>query len=248
MTPSEFEYVPPPEPKPMSEAGRLFGMFFSPGEAFKDIAKRPRWWVPVLLSSILVTAYLYLYSVQIGFDTMIRQQLDQSNSEIPAQTRTTLIRVYRDYGLYISLFSGLVIPFCVALIIALVLKVLADTVMGAGVGFKRAMAAVTYGMFPMNVLGTILSVIVMQLKPHDEFDLQNPLVFNAGAFMAEDAPRWLITLGSSLDLFSFWSMLLIAMGLAAASKKMSTGKALGMILFPWALIVIVRTGLAAAFS
>ena len=44
-------------PPQMSEAGRIAGIFFSPGKAFADIARRPRWWVPVLLIAILGTVY-----------------------------------------------------------------------------------------------------------------------------------------------------------------------------------------------
>ncbi|MEP6961888.1 MAG: YIP1 family protein, partial [Acidobacteriota bacterium] len=130
-------------------------------------------------------------------------------------------------------------------IIALVLKLLADTILGAEIGFKRTLAAVTYGSLP-NLLVAGLATIVMYSKPTDEFDLQNPLMFNAGAFLAQSTPLWIKTLAGAFDMFSFWVMLLIAMGLHAASpKKMSTGKAFGMILFPWALILILRTGAAA---
>jgi hypothetical protein len=42
-------------------------------------------------------------------------------------------------------------------------------------------------------------------------------------------------------------MILIAIGLAAGAKRLTTGKAFGMILFPWALIVIISVGFTAAF-
>src|SRR5689334_18199453 len=79
MTPSEsFELAPPPLPVNMSEPGRLAGVFFSPGKAFSDIARRPRWFVPILLSMIVTTTYLYLYSQRVGWEQFFRSQNAQN--------------------------------------------------------------------------------------------------------------------------------------------------------------------------
>jgi hypothetical protein len=43
-------------------------------------------------------------------------------------------------------------------------------------------------------------------------------------------------------------MALIAIGVAACVKKISFGKAFGGILFPWALVVILRTLATVAFG
>ncbi len=249
MTPATDmpEFASPAEPAPMNEFARLASVFFSPGKAFADIAKRPRWWVPILLSTIFTTVYLYLFSQHVGWVQMITQQLDK-NPSMPAEQRNAAIRIYSNFGGYIAFASGLLGPIIVSLIIAGVLKFLADVIMGAGVGFKRMLAICNYAGLP-NLMVTVLATIVMYLKPIDEFDLQNPLMFNLGAFLSPDTPAWLIAGASSLDLFSFWVIALMAIGIhAAAGKKMSTGKAFGMILFPWALVVILKMGRAAAFG
>lgn len=247
MTPATDmpEFIPAAEPAPMSEPARLAGVFFSPGKAFADIAKRPRWWVPILLSIVFTTTYLYLYSQHVGWVQMIERQLDQ-NPSMPAQQREMTIRIYRDYGSYISFGSGVLIPILASFFIAGVLKLLADTIMGAGVGFKRMLAVCNYAGLP-NLLVTVLATLVMYLKPPGDFDLQNPLMANASAFLSPDSPRWMMTAAGALDLFTFWVIALMAIGIhAAAGKKMSTGKAFVMILFPWALYQILRIGAAAA--
>ena len=56
MTPQlhpESAPAPPPVPKPLSEAARLTGVFFSPKSTFPDIARRPRWWIPIILLAII---------------------------------------------------------------------------------------------------------------------------------------------------------------------------------------------------
>ena len=51
-----------PQISGMSEGARLIGVFFSPGKAFADIARRPRWWIPVILIAILSTIYLTAFT------------------------------------------------------------------------------------------------------------------------------------------------------------------------------------------
>ena len=250
MTPQEFpEVMPPPLPAPMNEAARLVNVFFSPGKAFADIALRPRWWVPVVLSMIVTTAMLYQFSQRIGWELFFRQQAAQNTQlqNMPAAQRAQLETIQVAIGKYLTWGAGLVGPILSALILALVLLFLANTVMGGGVKFKNMLAAVTYGTLP-NLIKTGLAILVMQLKPPDEFDLQNRVMVNLSLFVPQDAARWMTTLGASFDLFTFWSMALIAIGIAAASKRLTAGKAFGMMLFPWALWVILVTGAAALRS
>ena len=79
ILPPPLEPVTPEGPK-MSELGRLTGVFVSPGEAFKDIVRRPRWWVPVLIGMAVTMAYLYSISDHIGWEEVIRGNLDRATA------------------------------------------------------------------------------------------------------------------------------------------------------------------------
>jgi hypothetical protein len=107
------------------------------------------------------------------------------------------------------------------------------------------MAIVAYGFLPL-LIQTGLSMVVLYLKDPEEFNLQNPLMFNVGAYLSPDTPAALRALGSSIDLFSLWIMVLLAIGISAAARKISFGKALAGIIFPWALFVGLKTMAAAA--
>jgi len=130
-------------------------------------------------------------------------------------------------------------------IIAVILMFLFDTMMSAGVGLKRMMAIVAYAFLPMMIY-TALSMVVLYLKDPDEFNLQNPLMFNVGAYLSTDAPAALRSVGSSIDLFSLWVIMLLAIGVSAAAHKISFGKALAGVALPWALYVCVKVAAAAA--
>jgi hypothetical protein len=233
----------------MSELGRLIGTFVSPGEAFRDIVQRPHWWVPLLASVVVITAYVYAISERVGWEEVIRRNLDATAAgrNLSAQQRQAAIQTQLRFLPYFQYGAALVTSLVSLVVVAGVLRFLADVVLGAGIGFKRMMGIAAYGLLP-NTLMAGLSMAVLYLVPPDEFDMQNPLMFNAGAFMDPDAPLWLRTLGASFDLFSFWSMLLLAIGMSKASRHLRAGKAFVLLLFPWTLIVTLRVGAAAIFG
>jgi len=243
-TPPPIEAAP--GPKQMSEGARLAGVFFSPGKAFADIALRPRWWIPVILSAILSTVYLNAFSSRVGWEQVIRQAMEQSPQvqNMPAPQREQLIRNAAGIYKYVG-YAAPVLSLFYVFIISVGLLLLFDVMMGAEIGLKRLMGVVSYAFLPLMIF-TALSIVVLFLKNPEDFDLQNPLMFNVGAFLNSDAPAWLKAIGRSVDLFSFWVIALLAIGLVAASrKKMSFGKALTGIAIPWMLFVAVITSLAA---
>jgi hypothetical protein len=100
------------------------------------------------------------------------------------------------------------------------------------------------------VISSILAVVVVFLKNPDEFNIRNPLAFNVGAFMDPNgSSKFMYALATSIDLFSIWTILLLATGLkAAAGKKLSFTGALVAVVTPWALLVLCTSALAGAFS
>jgi hypothetical protein len=242
--------TPPPletqsEPQ-MSEAARLAGVFFSPGKAFVDIARRPRWWIPLILIAILSTVFLNAFTQRVGWESVIRPAIErnQNTQNMPAPQREQLIRTAAGYYKYVGYGSALITLFYV-FIVAVLLMFLFDTMMSAGVGLKRMMAIVAYGFLPL-VIQTLLSMVVLFLKDPEEFNLQNPLMFNVGAYLSPESPAALRALGSSIDLFSLWIIILLAIGVSSAARKISFGKALTAIALPWMLFVGLKTAAAAA--
>jgi hypothetical protein len=227
----------------MSEFARLTGVFFSPGAAFADIAKRPRWWVPILVLGVLGIVSTYIFSQQVGFEIAIRAAMDRSPQalQIPPQQREQMINLQVGVAKYAAYGTVVFLTIAYALIAA-VLKFLFDVILGADIGFKRMLAIVSYSSLP-NFLVTILSIAVFFMKAPEDIDLQNPLAFNLAAYLPDDSPGWLRGFGATMDLFSFWIIGLLGIGVSRASRKISTAKAIVTILFPWSLWVLLRTAL-----
>jgi hypothetical protein len=234
----------------MSELSRVTGVFFEPGKAFADIAARPRWIVPVLLIAIVSWCVTYLYSQRGGWRVMIEQQIANSSRQpqgTPEQQQQGI-----EMGVKIASIIGYAIPLVVPvmlLIVAAVLTGIVAFVLSAPVRFSQAFAVVCYANLP-GIVRAALTLAVMQMKSISDFDLKNPLMFNPGYFMdPKTGSKFLYSLATSLDLFSIWIMLLIAVGLkAAAGKKLSFGGAFFAVALPWGIWVLGSAALAGIFG
>jgi hypothetical protein len=247
------ESVRTPEPSPagMGEFARITGVFFEPGKAFQDIAERPRWVVPMLLIIVFSLVYMALYTQHVGWERMIRHQLETSSraAQLSTEQRDQAIATQARFAPivgYVGAIVGVPIYFSIA---AAVLLAIVAGMMSAPVKFKQVFAVMCYAGLTGLISG-ILTIAVMFLKNPDDFNMQNPLVFNPGAFMDPAAgSKFLYSLATSLDLFVFWNILLIAIGLkAAGGKRLSFGGALFAVVLPWAVFVLGKSALAGMFS
>jgi hypothetical protein len=183
----------------------------------------------------------------VGWESVIRPAIERLPNQQALsvqqreQTIANLARVYKYLGYGGSAVGTLFYVF----IVAVLLMFLFDTMMSAGIGLNRMMGIVAYGFLPM-LIQTALSMVVLFLKDPDEFNLQNPLMFNVGAYLSPDSPAALRAFASSIDLFSLWIIVLLAIGVSAAARKMSVGKAFAAIGLPWVLFVGLKTMAAAA--
>lgn len=239
------------EPQGMSEAGRLTGIFWEPRPVFEDLAQRPRFWVPLLILTAFAVVYMVTFSRVVGWESVYRQQLT-SNPRLdqmpPEQKQQALQTMTKIVGPMASIAAA-VGPAMGMLVISAVLLGCFNLLGGAGIKFRQAFSITCYSSLP-SVLATIGALTVMLLKNPEDFSLQNPLPLNVGAFLAPGATApWLLRLATSIDAFSLWSILLLALGfsIAAGQKKakMSYGQALMLVLIPWALYVVVVVGIAA---
>jgi hypothetical protein len=100
-----------------------------------------------------------------------------------------------------------------------------------------------------GLLSSILFILVLYLKPFGTVDLENPVATNLAAFLPDDAAKWLVALLKSFDVFTFWTLILLAIGFAATNpKKLKGSKAFTIAFSVWAAYVLCRVGWASIFS
>ena len=237
---------PQTETQPMSELGRITNVFLEPQRAFADIAARPRPWVPLALIVAVAVVFIFAFSRHVGWERFARQTMESSSQvqNLPAEQRERAVAMQTRIMPVMGYVGAVAAPPVMAAISALVLMLIFKA-MSAGLGFQQMFAIVSYAYLP-GILNSFAALAVMFLKNPDDFNLQNPTAFNAGAFLdPQGTAKWLLALCGSLDLFTFWTLLLIAVGVSVASRRITFGKALGGVVGPWLLWVALKTGLAA---
>ncbi len=233
--------------KELSEFARLSGILWEPGATFRDIAARPRWWPPLVIVIALSLVFSVTFTQRGGWEHFFRQQMETNSrmqsmtADQRAQTMAIQIKVapYFAYGAAVVGF-----PFF-AVVAAGVFLLLFRTLLGADVTFKQIYAVCCYSFVPL-IFSSIMALAVMLLKEPDQFDLQNPILTNVGAFLdSVSTPKWLYALASSVDVFSAWVMILMATGLSTAARKISWSTSFMCVLGTWMVYVLLKVGGAA---
>jgi hypothetical protein len=144
--------------------------------------------------------------------------------------------------------EGVIIPPIAALLVAAVLMLVFNLSGATKVDFKTSLAIVSYAWVPWLIHG-VLSILILFLKDPSAVDLQNIVASNPGAFLSDDASKWLVSLVSSIDIFAIWTLVLVAIGYSATNpRKLSLGKALVLVVIPWIFFIAIKVGLTAALS
>jgi Yip1 domain len=237
-------------PERANSVGRIFGVLFSPKATFQSIVRQPTWIVPVLLSCILFLGTVGLFGHRGGWPSYFGKQVANNSrfQELPKDQQQRTLALQLKYGVPVAWAEGVFVPFVGALLMAAILLGLFKGLAGAQFGFKTSLAIVSYAWVP-NLISGLLGIFVIAVKDPTTIDLQNIVASNASVFISSDSAKWLIALLGSVDIFSFWVMLLLAMGYsAAAPKKLSTGKAFAWIFSAWLIWVLVKVGAVAAFT
>jgi len=248
-------------PTPMPEAqaqpqasigpiGRIVGVFFSPKATFEDIARKPGWLAPVLLTTVLSIISVTALNQRVNWRDYIIQQIEKSprGAQLSAEQKQQQAETGAKFTVGIVYASGLLVPICFALFVGLVMWGAYNLLAGAGATFSQAFSIVAHAGL-VGIVSTPLFLLVLFLKPPGTIDPENPLATNLAALLSDDAAKWLVALCKSFDVFTFWTLILIAIGFAAVNpRKLKGAKPFTTAFTVWAVYVVLRVGWAFIFS
>jgi len=246
-TNSEISAVPPQTP-PLSQGARIVNTFIAPSKTFTDLRRSAAWWAPFILMVIVSWGFVYTAGQKVGFEKIAENQMQtqpkqQARMEsMPAADRE---RAMQMAGKFTSVF-GYAFP-AIQLLIMLILGAIffATLKMAAGVevSFGAVFAVLIYAGLP-GVLRAILVVIsLLAGASPDSFTMQNPLGSNIGYYLNPADSRFLYSLGSQIDIFMIWTLVLTAIGFTCISK-VKRGTALVIVFGWWAFFTLVLSSLA----
>jgi hypothetical protein len=207
-----------------------------------------------VLVVLAAVGFYVAYGQHVGFERFLQQQMEtnprvqQQMSQIPAEKRDQAIAMQAKFT-GIGYYAGTAIVMPIVFVISAALTLAFSAMMSAGLRFKQVFGIVTHGALP-QVIKMILATVVLFLKNPNDFDLTNPLAFNAAAFMdPQTSSKFLRTFAIAFDAFALWGVILVAIGLkAAAGRRLSFGGALFAALGPTLLFVLLGASVAAMFG
>ena len=234
---------------PINHLGRLIGVFFSPKSTFEDIVRRPSWILPVVLMTVLGFAVAFVMNQKVNWRDVASKRIEENPraANLSAEQKEKQLAMSEKISPGIAYCFGVLWPILQALIVAAVMLLAFNLIGGAGARFGTSMGIVSHAYFPW-ILYSLLYILILYLKVPGTVDLENPIATNVGAFLPDGTPKALMSLAQSIDVFSFWTLLLLSIGFTAVSPKKLKGKALGIVISVWAIYVAVKMGTAWIFS
>ncbi len=194
---------------------------------------------------MLALSFTYAISSHIGWDQTIRQTFANNPrmADLPADQREQVSRPQRQIRFHRRMgWSRSRRRRFFTLVIAGILTGIFNGLLGTELKFMQMFAISAYA-FLVRGLYSLLLILLLYLKPPEDFNIQvSP--FSPAAYMNRtENPKWLMSLAGSLDLFTIWTIVLLAIGFSVAAKKLSFSKALTGIAIPWLIWVIALMSL-----
>jgi len=234
----------------ISPFARIVGVFFSPKTTFEDIVRKPAGVLPVVLLTLFGIGVSFAINQRINWREFMSQQMEKSPqaASMSAEQKEQRIEGGAKFSPPFTYAIGLLGPIILLLVVALAMWGAYNLLGGANTDFGTSFA-ITAHAFMTEPLRSTLFILVLYLKPYGTADLENPVATNLAAVLPDDSAKWLVALLKSIDVFTFWTLILLAIGFAAANpKKLKGGKAFTIAFSVWAAYVVCRVGWAFIFS
>jgi Yip1 domain len=246
---SEFDSAAPTDvtlaPQPLSQGQRVVYTFTAPSKTFTDIRRDRSWWLPWLLGVVGLLIFIFAMQSKIGWTKATELGMKQSPKQ--AEQYAAMTPSQRGVAEKFTMGVWYAIPILtpvVAAVIALVLWGTINFLFGGKATFWEVFAVWMYAGLPLVIKWLLAAIVLFAGLDADSFNPRNPVGTNIGYYLSPEMPKWLISLGTSLDIFMIWSMILAGIGLAIVGRvKRSAG--LTAIFGWWILIILISVGYAA---
>lgn len=241
--------TPQPEEKPAGFFQNLVDMYFSPSEAFARIVRRPAWIVPAVCYLVLVLGFTAVWMNKMEPREFMKAQLEQSGQaeKMSAEQREQVIEQQVKLMPVFGWLGSIVGTVVTLVVIAAFFLFVYRFFYGGELKFGQSLAIASWVFLVVNLVAVPLMLVVLGLKGDWNLNPQDVLQANLALLLDRSTaakPLWALL--SSIDLFSIWTVFLLATGYAAAVRK-SLGSTIWGVVVPWAILVLAKVGWAAIF-
>ena len=242
---------------PMPAGERLTAIFYEPARVFRNLRVHPRWLAAFLVMAIAIVVFQIAFTQRIGAETIAAATIDKviESGFIPAdraaEIRAQSVQAAKSFGARLSSPINAVVGVYVFLCIFAGLYMLGVLISGARIKFWQAFCVAVYAAMPAILLQNLISLIILFVKSPDDIDPikgQRGLAHaDLGLLFTPAEHPYLYVLGTSISLFTLYSLWLTATGLHNAGEKVTKGTGWFIALVLWFLGVLLALGAAALF-
>lgn len=249
-----YDAAPSPNAAPaMSTGETLTGIFFEPSRTFDALRAQPRFLVALIIIVVMISGFNIAFLQKVGFERFMRAQIETNSrtADLPADQREQIIqRQSSPVVKYISYVAPVIAVLIFAALLAGI-YLLCAMAMGGQMNYWQALSVYAYSSFPpvlLLMLGNFILLFVKQLDDSELAGASRGLVqANLGVLVsAKDAPVLHAAL-QGFDVFSFYGMFLLAVGLQRVAR-LSSGAAWSVAVGLWIVGVLFRVVAATIFG
>jgi type IV secretory pathway VirB2 component (pilin) len=252
--------IPPEEPARMNAMQRLWGTLFSPGETFQDINRKPTILVPIILGIVLALAggAFFNWKVKPDWDRLFRAQIqkraERSGQSLTPEQIEQQVEFSKKLVPIFPLFGAIGTP--IAYLVIAGVFALGMMLIQAKTTFKKILSVVAWSYTATALVQSLVFIAVVLVQDQETLNSIDPtqgvniVPSNVGVLLPAGTSGAVMALASSLDIFSIWYLVLLAIGLAAiaGSRKITPKKTGGMVFGIWIVFVLVKVGWRAMFG
>jgi len=213
-------------PAALSPFARIAGIFVSPVETMRDIARRPDFLVPLLLVIIVSMAATAVAMRHIDFAADIRASFEDSGRKMSAEQTARAMKWGVTIGKTAAWASPVMLPAWWAIYAGIVMMLF--RMFGADMTYGQSFAVKVYSVLPGLLRGIITAIVVSTRGTVSARSMATIVRSNAGFLVDVQAHPVLFTLLTSLDVFTLWALVLSIIGYAYAANVSRTRAALAI--------------------
>ena len=242
-----------PEKPQLSQPQRIINTFIDPVKTFTDLRRGTAWWMAWIFVALFSIGYAATVDTKIGFDQAMANQMKLASAKqleniekMPADQRAKMMSIQVTVMKIIS-YGFPILSLVIMVITAALLMATFRFGTGADVTFGASLAVVVYSHLP-GIFRAILGIVtIFAGKDPESFYIENPVATNLGYFLDPLQHKAFYTLGSYVDVFSIWILVLTAIGFSCVTK-VKRGTSYGIVFGLYAFVALVHTGFAALMS
>jgi hypothetical protein len=225
--------------------GRIWGVLTAPAETFPRLAARPTFAVALTLLLALGTTVGWIAMSKVTPEEFLRT-FEERGQPVPPSLEDDpegfLAKIQ-----WFQTASGTVVAALFYLAAGGIFLAL-FRLFGSDLTYRQSLATTVHGLLPLGI-AAIAGIVVLLGRQEvglEELQTGGIVASNLAALAGEETGKAARALLASIDLFSAWSLYLLATGYRVVAR-VSSGAAWSVVLSLWGVGVGIKVALAAAF-